>query len=49
MSLNEGAARVTVHRLRKRYRAVIQEEVARTVTGEDEVQDEMEILMNALG
>ena len=31
METSEGAARVAVHRLRKRYRAVIREEVARTV------------------
>lgn len=49
MSSSEGAARVVVHRLRKRYRVVIREEVARTVTGEEEVQDELEILMKALG
>lgn len=48
MGTNEGAARVAVHRLRKRYRAVIREEVARTVADESEVDDEMRALMNAL-
>ena len=48
MGINEGAARVAVHRLRKRYRSVIREEVARTVTEESEVDDEMRALMDAL-
>jgi RNA polymerase sigma-70 factor (ECF subfamily) len=45
---SEGAARVAVHRLRKRYRTVIREEVARTVTDESDVDDEMRALMKAL-
>ncbi len=48
MGTNEGAARVAVHRLRKRYRAVIREEVARTLADESEVDDEMRALMAAL-
>lgn len=48
MQLSEGAARVAVHRLRKRYRAVIREEVARTVVDETEVDDELRALMHAL-
>ncbi len=48
LSLQEGAVRVAVHRLRKRYRLIIRQEIARTVGKEDEVQDEMEILMQAL-
>ncbi len=48
MGINEGAARVAVHRLRKRYRAVIREEVARTVADESDVDDEMRALMDAL-
>ncbi len=43
-----GAARVAVHRLRKRYRQVIREEVTRTVADESEVDDEMRALMDAL-
>ncbi|WP_226895421.1 RNA polymerase sigma factor [Luteolibacter marinus] len=45
---SEGAVRVSVHRLRKRYRAVIREEVARTVADESEVEEEMRALMAAL-
>ncbi|MEP4077441.1 RNA polymerase sigma factor [Haloferula sp.] len=49
LKLSEGAARVAVHRFRKRYRVLIREEVARTVADEDEVDDEMRALFLALG
>lgn len=48
LGTSEGAARVAVHRLRKRYRAVIRDEVARTVANENEVENEMRALMDAL-
>ncbi|MGJ8725207.1 MAG: RNA polymerase sigma factor [Roseibacillus sp.] len=48
LKLSEGAARVAVHRLRKRYRAVIREEVAHTVASEEEVEGEMRNLFEAL-
>lgn len=48
LGTSEGAARVAVHRLRKRYRAVIRDEVARTVADESEVDHEMRSLMDAL-
>ncbi|MDT8389700.1 MAG: sigma-70 family RNA polymerase sigma factor [Lentisphaeria bacterium] len=49
LACSEGAARVAAHRLRKRYRAVIREEVARTVADDTDVADELRALMNALG
>ena len=45
----EGAARVAVHRLRKRFRVLVRAEVARTVLCEEEVDGEMAALMQALG
>lgn len=48
LGTSEGAARVAVHRLRKRYRALIRDEVARTVSNETEVDQEMRALMDAL-
>ncbi len=48
LGTSEGAARVAVHRLRKRYRALIREEVARTVSNTNEVENEMRALMDAL-
>jgi len=48
LGCSEGAARVAVHRLRKRYRQVIREEIARTVAHESEVDDELRALMQSL-
>jgi RNA polymerase sigma-70 factor (ECF subfamily) len=49
LGLGEGAARVAVHRIRKRYRSLFREEIARTVRNEGEVEEEMRALMQALG
>jgi len=49
LGCSEGAARVAVHRLRKRYRVIIREEVAQTVADESDIEDEMQALMRALG
>jgi len=46
--LSEGAARVAVHRLRKRYRHRLREEIARTLAGDGEVEEEMRALFAAL-
>ena len=48
LKISEGAARVAVHRLRKRYRAMIREEVTHTVAREDEVDEEIKKLFEAL-
>lgn len=48
LGTSEGAARVAVHRLRKRYRAAISDEVARTVADDSEIETEMRELMDAL-
>ena len=46
--LSEGAARVAVHRLRKRYRELFREEIARTVTEPGEVDAELRHLIAVL-
>jgi len=46
--LTEGAARVAVHRLRKRYRQRLREEIARTLADEHLVEEEMRSLFAAL-
>lgn len=48
LGLGSGTARVAVHRLRKRYRSLFREEIARTVRDEAEVEEEMRALMEAL-
>ncbi len=49
LGMSEENVKVTVHRLRLRYRALLQDEVARTVEREDEVADELRYLLAALG
>ena len=47
-SLSEGAARVAVHRLRKRYRQRLKAEIVRTLASEAQVEEEMRALFAAL-
>jgi RNA polymerase sigma-70 factor (ECF subfamily) len=47
--LSEGAARVAAHRLRKRYRELFREEIARTVADPGEVEAELRHLIAVLG
>ena len=46
--MTEGAARVAVHRLRKRYRQRLREEIGRTLADESLVEEEMTSLFAAL-
>ena len=48
LELSEGALRVAVHRLRKRYRTALEAEVARTLPNPDSVEDELHSLFTAL-
>ena len=47
-SLAEGTVRVNVHRLRQRYGELLRDEIAQTVNGPEEVDEEMRYLLNAL-
>jgi RNA polymerase sigma-70 factor (ECF subfamily) len=49
MQATPGAIRVAVHRLRRRYRELLREEIARTVNDPGEVEAEIRDLMKALG
>ena len=49
MGLNEEAARMAVSRLRRRYRALLREEIAQTVTSPAEIEEEIRHLFTALG
>jgi RNA polymerase sigma factor (sigma-70 family) len=49
LGLSAGAVKVAVHRLRKRYRELLEEEIAHTVTSPDEVEEERRHLLAALG
>jgi RNA polymerase sigma-70 factor (ECF subfamily) len=48
LGLREGAVKVAVHRLRKRYRELIRAEIARTLDGSQGVEEEMRHLFSAL-
>jgi RNA polymerase sigma factor (sigma-70 family) len=48
LGVSEGAARVAVHRLRKRFREVFREEIAHTVSTPEEIEDEVRYLMTVL-
>lgn len=48
LGLQETAVKSLVHRLRERYRALLRDEVAETVGGENEVDDELRYLCAAL-
>jgi RNA polymerase sigma-70 factor (ECF subfamily) len=46
--MSEGAVKAAVHRLRRRCRELLREEVSHTVAGPDEVEDELRRLVAAL-
>ena len=48
LGMSEGAVKVAVHRLRRRYRELLREEIAQTVAGPDEVEDEIRHLLACL-
>jgi RNA polymerase sigma-70 factor (ECF subfamily) len=48
MHTSEGAARVAVHRLRKRFREIFRETIADTVSEPDEVEPEVRHVLRIL-
>jgi RNA polymerase sigma-70 factor (ECF subfamily) len=49
LGLSEAALTMTVHRLRRRYRELVREEIAHTVSQPVEIDEEMRHLYQALG
>ncbi|MCU0776583.1 MAG: sigma-70 family RNA polymerase sigma factor [Akkermansiaceae bacterium] len=47
LGMDEGALRVAVHRLRKRYRELLREEIAHTLSDPAMVEEEMKVLLGA--
>lgn len=45
----EGAVKVAVHRLRRRYRELLEEEIANTVSAPEEIAEERRHLLKVLG
>jgi DNA-directed RNA polymerase specialized sigma24 family protein len=48
LQMNESAVKVSVHRLRKRYAAILREEVLRTVSTPKAVDEELRFLLTAV-
>jgi RNA polymerase sigma factor (sigma-70 family) len=49
LGLNEGAARVAVHRLRRRYRELLREQIAQTLSDPADLEEELRALFRAFG
>jgi RNA polymerase sigma-70 factor (ECF subfamily) len=49
LGVSEGALRVTVHRLRKRFRQIFREQIAETVARAEDVDEELRHLVAVLG
>lgn len=48
LEMKPGAVSVAVHRLRQRYREIVREEVAHTVTRPDEIDEELRYLLSLI-
>jgi len=48
LAMTEGAVRVAVHRLRRRYRDLLREEIAQTVDSPEQVEEEIAYLRKCL-
>jgi RNA polymerase sigma-70 factor (ECF subfamily) len=48
LKMTEGAVRVAVHRLRRRYRDLLKEEIAQTVDSPGQIEEEISYLLNCL-
>ncbi len=48
LGMNDGALRVAVHRLRKRFRQLFREEIAHTVASDEDVDEELRHLLAVL-
>ena len=48
LEMSEGAVKVAVHRLRRRYRELLRDEIAQTVSRPEEIEDEIRYLLSCL-
>ncbi len=49
LDMSEGAVKVAVHRLRRRFRALLRDEISQTVASPNDVDDEIRYLWAAVG
>jgi RNA polymerase sigma-70 factor (ECF subfamily) len=45
LGTTEGALKVSIHRLRRRFREILREEISNTISDPGEVQEEIRYLM----
>jgi hypothetical protein len=48
LGMSEGAVKVAAHRLRRRYRAMLRDEIAQTVDDSGQIADEVRYLLSCL-
>jgi RNA polymerase sigma-70 factor (ECF subfamily) len=48
LNMTEGAVKAAVHRMRRRYRELLQDEVSQTVSSKEQIQKELQALFTAL-
>jgi RNA polymerase sigma-70 factor (ECF subfamily) len=48
LGMSEGAIKVAVHRLRRRYRDLVRDEILQTVSSPDQVEDELQHLWSSV-
>jgi RNA polymerase sigma factor (sigma-70 family) len=48
LAMSEGAVKVAAHRMRRRYRTLLREEIAQTVAGAEDIGDEIRYLLSCL-
>jgi RNA polymerase sigma-70 factor (ECF subfamily) len=48
LGMTEGALKVAVHRLRRRYRELLRDEIAQTVASPEEIDEEIHYLLSCL-
>lgn len=48
LGMTEGAIKVAIHRLRRRFRDLLREQISQTVDGDAEIDAEIQVLFNAL-
>ena len=48
LGMSEGAVKVAAHRMRRRYRALLREEIAQTLASSDEIAEEIRYLLSCL-
>lgn len=49
LEMSEGAVKVAVHRLRRRFRDLVRDEIAHTVASPEEIEDELQHLWSSVG